>query len=185
MAGFFSGADGIQFGRREVKRVRKHLIVWAGATLALGFAACGGASTAATTSGSSGSATACVDAKAVHRAYVVVEHQSGTTIQRCVGFDGAAIDGMTLMKRSGIEFQSQTTSFGPAACQIDNEPKQFTECFPKDQPFWALWVESGGAWTMSQVGYGQVSIHDRDALGWHYVPQSGPPAYPPPLPAGG
>ena len=160
--------------------MRRHFL-WAGATLALLIAACGGSQTASTGS-SSATGGACLNPAAAHRAYVVVQHQSGGTVQRCVGFSGDEVDAATLMKQSKIQYQAQTTSFGLAVCQIDNEPARFSECFPQGKPYWSLWVESAGSWSMSQVGFSEVKLHDREVLGWHYVPQTGPSPAPPPTP---
>ncbi len=156
--------------------MRKHLI-WASATLALVIAACG--SSSPTSSG--GPANSCINASAVHHAYVVVQHLSGASLQKCVGFGGDTIDGQSLMDQSKIEYQTQTFSFGKGVCQIDNEPKQYSECFPRNQPYWALFVETGGAWAVAQTGYTAVTVHDKDALGWHYVQSSDQNPAPPPL----
>ena len=115
------------------------------------------------------------------RVLVVVEHLSGASLQRCVGFNGDSMDGQTLMDQSGIEYQTQTFSFGKAVCQVDNEPKQFSGCLPKNQPYWSLWVETGGRWSMAQVGYTQIQIHDKEALGWHDVSPTDASPSPPPL----
>jgi hypothetical protein len=116
---------------------------------------------------------------------VVVEHAGGKSIQKCVGFDGDRISGDDLMTRSGVEFQTQTFSgTGKAVCQIDNEPAQYSECFPKDKPYWALYVDQGsGGWQQAQTGYTQVSLKNGDALGWEYESATAsPPPPPPPLP---
>ena len=159
--------------------MRKHTF-WASATLALAIAAaaaCGGSPSNAASSPSN----TCVNAGAAHHAYVVVQHLSGTTVQKCVGFTGDTIDGKTLMDKSGVAYQSQTSSFGLEICAIDSEPRTFSECFPKNQPYWSLFVENSGAWAMAQTGISQVSLHDRDAVGWHYVSASDPSPAPPPL----
>ena len=156
--------------------MRKHLI-WASATLALVIAACGSSSTTSSAS----PANSCVNAVATHHVYVVVEHLSGASLQKCVGFNGDGIDGQTLMDQSKIEYQAQTFSFGKAVCEIDSEPKHYSECFPKNQPYWALFVETGGAWATSQTGYTAVMLHDKDALGWHYVTSADNNPAPPPL----
>src|SRR5216684_3027984 len=70
---------------------------------------------------------------------------------------------------------------GKAVCQVDNEPKQFSECFPQNQPYWALFVETRGAWTSSAGGFTDARLHDTEALGWHYVPSTDPSPGPPPL----
>jgi hypothetical protein len=159
--------------------VRKHLI-GASATLVLAITsittACGGSpGTASTSPGST-----CVNASAPRHAYVVVEHLNGATVQACVGFSTDAIDGQTLMDKSGIKYQFQKFSFGSAVCQIDNEPPQYSQCFPQNQPYWALFVESGGKWAQAQSGYTDQVLKDTDALGWHYVQASDPSPAPPP-----
>jgi hypothetical protein len=110
----------------------------------------------------------------------VVEHLSGSTVQACVGFSTDAIDGQTLMDKSGIKYQFQKFSFGSAVCQIDNEPPQYSQCFPQNQPYWALFIESAGKWAEAQSGYSNTVLKDKDALGWHYVQASDPSPAPPP-----
>lgn len=160
--------------------MRKHLL-WASATLALVTAACGGSSPTSQATPTS----SCVNGAAAHHAYVVVQHLSGATLQKCVGFAGDTIDGQALMDQSGIEFQTQTFSFGKGACQLDNEPAQFAKCFPDSGPYWSLFVETGGAWTTATKSYNALQLHDTEALGWHYVQQSDPSPAPPPLASAG
>ena len=159
--------------------MRKHLM-WASATLALVLGAANGCGGSATNAAAS-PGVSCVNASAPHHAYVVVQHLSGATVQKCVGFSTDTIDGPTLMDSSKIEYQAQTFSFGKAVCQIDSEPQTFDQCFPPNQPYWALFVETNGTWTQAANGYTQVTLHDKDALGWHYVQQSDPSPAPPPL----
>ena len=161
--------------------MRKHLI-GVSATLALTLVAgCGSA--AGSSAGAASSGTACVNAGAAHKAYLVVQHADGKVVNKCVGFAAAQINGEDLMKQSGIEYQAQTFSFGKAVCQLDDEPAQFSECFPKDKPFWALYELVGGQpWVQAQTAYTQVDLKDGDALGWTYASPTASPA-PPPLPA--
>ena len=149
--------------------MRAHLLV-----IALLLIACSGSTTASPPA----TATAtCVNAKAAHKAYLVVTHQDGKSVQRCVGFDADQLNGEDLMKQSGVEFQSQTFSFGKGMCQIDNEPAQFSECFPKDQPYWALFTATGSsAWTPAQTGYTAINLKAGDAMGWRYTPATASPA---------
>ncbi len=159
--------------------MRKHLM-WASATLALAIGAvnaCGGSPSTSSAS----PASSCVNAGAAHHAYVVVQHLSGPTLQKCVGFGSDTIDGQTLMDQSGVEYQTQTYSFGKAVCQVDNEPKTYDKCFAASGPNWSLFVESNGAWTVAQTGYTAITLHDKDALGWRYMPYDEHPS-PPPLP---
>ena len=157
--------------------MRKHL-VRASATLAIALgavSACGGSPA---TSSASPTST-CINASAPHHAYVVIQHLSGTSMQKCVGFSTDTIDGSTLMDVSGIEYQTQTFSFGKAVCQLDNEPAQFSQCFPQGQPTWTLFIETAGAWAVAPTGYTQVTVHDKEALGWRYELYDPSPAAPP------
>ena len=174
--------------------MRKHPIA-ASATLALlivAVAACGGSPA----TGASSPANTCVDAAAPHHAYIVVQHLSTSTapLQKCVGFSGDTIDAQTLMDRSGVEYQAQTFSFGKAVCQVDGEPSQYSKCFADNGPNWTLFLAIGATgatgatggtgatrtWALAQTGYTQVTLHDKDALGWVYTASASPA--PPPLP---
>ncbi len=154
----------------------RNRLMWASATLALVIAACG-----SSPSSTASQASSCVHASAAHHAYVVVEHLSGTSKQKCVGFAGDTIDGASLMDQSTIVYQTQTFSFGKGVCSIDSEPAQYTECFPKNKPYWSLFIETGGAWAPASTGYAAINLHDKDALGWHYVDSADQNPSPPPL----
>ena len=139
--------------------------------------ACGGGSVAG------GGGAACVNGSAANKAYLVVEHQSGTTVQKCVGFSGAQLAGDELMKDSGLKYATQHFSFGDAVCSIDSEPKTFDTCLPQGAPYWGLWTESkGGAWQQAQVGFAAVKLNPGDAMGWRYTPQTESNPSPPPAP---
>jgi len=149
----------------------------AGMTLALFVAACSPRPAGT----SAGQTIPCVNPSAAHHAYVVVQHLSGAAFQRCVGFDGATIDGQALMDQSGVQYMAHKLSAGKAVCQVDNEPQQVTECFPQNRPYWALFLETKSVWSGSTTGFTEASLHDGDALGWHYVAATDPSPAPPPL----
>ncbi|HEX2646711.1 MAG TPA: hypothetical protein VHO95_05760 [Candidatus Dormibacteraeota bacterium] len=128
-----------------------------------------------------GSPTQCTNSPP-HRAYVVVEHMSGTLVQRCVGFSGETIEGQALMDQSGVEYQARSVSSGKVVCQVDNEPAQFSECFPQNRPYWALFVDAGGHWSSAGGGFTDLKVVDGGAIGWHYVQATDPSPSPPPLP---
>jgi hypothetical protein len=155
--------------------VRNHF--FAGIVLVLMVAAC--SSPRATSSAAQ--VISCANAGAPHHAFVVVQHLSGASLQRCVGFNGAMIDGQTLMDQSGVQYQAHALSTGKAVCQVDNEPAQFSQCFPPQQPYWALFVESSGKWVTTAGGFTEARLHDGDALGWHFVAAADPSPAPPPL----
>ena len=149
----------------------------AGIMLAVSVAACG----LPPASRSTGQVISCVNTTAPHHAYVVVQHLSGATFQRCVGFAGATIDGQTLMDQSGVEYQAYKLSSGKSVCQVDNEPAHVTQCFPPNQPYWSLFLEIKGAWVGATAGFTDAILNDGDALGWHYVSASDKSPAPPPL----
>lgn len=155
--------------------MRSHL-AWGGFGLLL-MAGCSAPSTT-----TAANPVSCVDAGASHHAYVVVQHLSGAWFERCVGFTDAQIDGQAVMDRSGIQYQARSVSAGKVVCQIDQEPLSFSACFPQKQPYWALFIESGGHWSNAPGGMNDVRLHDGDALGWHYVRADDPAPAPPPLP---
>jgi hypothetical protein len=88
-------------------------------------------------SSSAGQFSSCANGGAAHHAYVVVQHMSGGSLQRCVGFDGSEIDGQTLMDQSGIEYPAHKLTSGKGVCQVDHEPQQYSQCFPQNQPYLA------------------------------------------------
>ena len=143
----------------------------------LSLAACGGSPAPAAAGGG------CAGGSQPHHAYLVVEHLSGRTVDRCVGFSGPTIAGDQLMKESGVVFSTQHFSFGDAVCSMDREPAAFDTCLPQNAPYWALWTEKAGAgWQQAQVGYAAVQLADGDALGWRYTPATDQNPSPPPPP---
>jgi hypothetical protein len=117
-----------------------------------------------------------------HHAYVVVQHLSGSWFERRVDFSAAEINGLAVMDQSGLQYAARTVTSGKVVCQVDMEPAAFSTCFPQNQPYWALFVESGGKWTSAASGVSDVKLHDGDAIGWHYVPADERAPQPPPLP---
>lgn len=164
--------------RKHVTRVSAKLaLAITGITVVVIVAACGGSPGSSATNQSS----ACVDASAAHHAYVVVMHASDQVVQRCVGFAGDTIDAPSLMDESKIEYQAQ--DFGPglgkALCQLDNEPAHYSKCLPDNGPYWTLFVETNGQWALAQTGFSQVTLHNKEALGWVYTAAASPSPPPP------
>ena len=138
-------------------------------------AGCGGANPG------SSAGSGCVNGGAPNKAYLVVQHQTGSTLQKCVGFSSSQLAGDQLMKDSGVKYATQHFSFGDAVCAIDSEPQSFDSCLPQGAPYWALWVSvKGGAWQQAQTGFTAVELAPGDALGWRYTPQSEKNPSPPP-----
>ncbi|MGH7609790.1 MAG: hypothetical protein ACREOD_07670 [Candidatus Dormibacteria bacterium] len=118
-----------------------------------------------------------------HRVEVVVELGDHHAVDSCVSFHAARISGEAALRHSGIEFATQQFSFGLAVCQIDHDPRSYSQCLASGQPYWALFIWSGhGPWRSASTGISGVSLRPGQALGWRYVPSSGsapPPRRPP------
>src|SRR5262245_9123734 len=110
----------------------------------------------------------CVDAKAAHHAYVVVQHGSGAWIERCVGFGPGFIDAPTLMGRAGISY----TWLESTLCAVDGEPATAAPCPPNETQRWAVFVTTADRWSMTSEPFDSVRIADRQALGLRYVAAS-------------
>jgi len=129
----------------------------------------------------------CAFAAGVHHVAVVVEHGSGAVLTECVAFSTDQVTGAQVMQLSGIEYATASYGgLGKAVCQVDREPASYPpSCWTATSPYWAMYVSrSGGTWAVSNQGVSSQEFHDGDALGWHYVPQSGAGGGPPPSPAG-
>ena len=124
----------------------------------------------------------CLDPRAPHQATVVVQHQSGSIVQRCVGFAADRLDGDRLMQLSGIQYQAQTfPGHGRVVCQLDNEPAQFDECLPAAGAFWITMLSvREGPWRQAVTGYASIQLRDGDALGWQYRAEVASPIPMPP-----
>ena len=101
-----------------------------------------------------------------------------------VSFAGSEIAGQAAMDASGIEYKAESVTSGKVVCQVDNEPATFTTCFPQNQPYWALFIASGGRWSSASGGISDVTLHDGEAIGWHYVASGDASPSPPPMPKG-
>jgi hypothetical protein len=142
--------------------------------MALLMSACGNGSAG---SGSSPGATC---SGSGHHVEVVVELGDHHVVDRCVAFQKSEIAGETALRRSGIEYATQHFSFGNAVCQIDHDPTSYTDCFATGQPYWALFLWTGGGkWKSASTGISEVTLKTGQALGWRYDSSSGTAAAPP------
>lgn len=129
----------------------------------------------------------CALAAGTHHVRVVVEHGNGSVLSRCVAFTADRLTGDEVMKMSAIEYSTNAYGgYGNAVCQVDGEPATYPPgCWTSTSRYWGMFVaRAGGPWSVSTLGVSGQSFSDGDALGWHYIPQSGGGGGPPPSPEG-
>lgn len=103
-------------------------------------------------------------------------------MQATVAFASDFVSGKTLMDCSGVSYTLAHSGTATVVCQIDREPANSTSCSVPGQPHWALFIFSSGHWSQPGIGFAGVQLHDREAMGWHYVPAAAGMLVPPPLP---
>jgi hypothetical protein len=113
------------------------------------------------------------------RIFVEVVKDGRVIATDCAGFSQSSVDALTVMRHGGLEFATQTSSFGTEICQVDHIPASYSQCLPQSAPYWADWIWSGGRWQMAQAAPEKTLLSAHEALGWVYTPQTGSPAPPP------
>jgi len=128
----------------------------------------------------------------------VVRHASGAVYDApgvCVGFAGGSVtmEGALQLaaQQYGLEYRAAyyNSSMGDELCQVDNEPRgtpqggwSASNCF--NGGYWATYTSTGGGpWAATGEGISNVTLHDGDAAGFAYEPNSSREP-PPPSPAG-
>jgi len=98
---------------------------------------------------------------------LVVEHQDGTSLQRCVGINGSSTTASTVLSSSGVEYDAPNGEL----CQVDNDPATGSypvPCLLGGHPYWAIWVrQADGSWKYAQYGISnsQLLLSSGDTLG--------------------
>jgi len=113
------------------------------------------------------------------RAGLVVTFGDGTTVTRCVQFEGEEISGADLLEASGLSLViSRYGGLGGAVCRIEAEgcadPGDcFCQCKGGECRYWSYYhLGEGGAWEYSQVGPSSHDLRDGDVDGWAWGPGS-------------
>lgn len=113
------------------------------------------------------------------RAGLVVTFGDGTTVTRCVQFEGEEISGADLLEASGLSMViSRYGGLGGAVCRIEAEgcadPGDcFCQCKGGECRYWSYYhLGEEGAWEYSQVGPSSHGLRDGDVDGWAWGPGS-------------
>lgn len=144
-----------------------------------------GCSSSTPTAAVSGAGASCSGVSGAHHVRVVVEASPSKIVSSCVGFSTPTLSAVKALEKSKIELGTQNYggSLGLAVCQADDVPAHYTQCFPTDAPYWAVFTSSdGAAWAAAQVGLSQITVDPGDSVGLRYDPASGTAA-PPPAPS--
>ncbi|MGB6838297.1 MAG: hypothetical protein WBF66_11435 [Dehalococcoidia bacterium] len=113
------------------------------------------------------------------RAGLVVTFGDGTTVTRCVQFEGEEISGADLLEASDLSLViSRYGGLGGAVCRIEAEgcadPGDcFCQCKGGECRYWSYYhLGEEGAWEYSQVGPSSHGLRDGDVDGWAWGPGS-------------
>jgi hypothetical protein len=127
-------------------------------------------------------------AEPLHRAGVVVVHEDGSVVSRCVGFNEESINGYDLLARGGFAPRSEVTSMGASVCSLDGQGCDagedcFCQCKSSTCVYWTYWQLLPEGWRYSNAGAATVAVQDGDVQGWVWgeskpnaAAQNGPPA---------
>ena len=106
-----------------------------------------------------------------NQAGLVVVHEDGRVVTRCVRFDEAQISGLTLLQRSGILFSASTGPMGSTICSLNGEGCPTSDCWCecKGTPC-AYWIyfqrNPDGSWGYANIGAAMRQLTDGDVDGW-------------------
>lgn len=126
---------------------------------------------------------------APHRAGLVVVHEDGAVAGRCVGFDEESISGYELLVRGGFAPRSEVTAMGMSVCSLDGQGCNagadcFCQCKSSTCRYWTYWRQLPQGWRYSNIGAGNIQVHDGDVQGWVWgdsKPNASAQNAPPPL----
>lgn len=111
---------------------------------------------------------------------LVVRHAEGELAYAYVGFVEDEINGVELLKRSGLDIVTVTFGgLGEGVCSIDEHGCPATECRqrvcqgPTDEsPFWQYFRQATpGDWRPLALGGSQTKVRDGDLDGWSWTPK--------------
>ncbi|MGQ9490119.1 MAG: hypothetical protein ACUVR4_05460 [Anaerolineae bacterium] len=109
------------------------------------------------------------------RAGLVVRFGDGRVETRCITFDAAAISGVELLERSGLQIiLDYNNGLGGAVCSIAGEGCAFPQedCFCRCQgtecQYWAYYHGQDGRWLYSDLGASSYQVTDGALEGWSW-----------------
>ena len=111
-----------------------------------------------------GSATA----QEVKQGDVIIQFDATTQVVRPFTFTNE-VSGLDVLRLSGLEVVTVSTSFGPAVCSIEGVGCPAEDCFCNPSKYWAYAYWDGAAWQSYAVGAGSSVISRTGAVeGWRW-----------------
>lgn len=106
-----------------------------------------------------------------NQAGVVVVHEDGSVVSRCVGFTEESISGYELLVRGGFTVRSDVTAMGASVCSVDGQGcGEGTDCFCQCQSspciYWTYWQLLPEGWRYSNAGPATIQVQHGDVQGW-------------------
>jgi hypothetical protein len=113
-----------------------------------------------------------------HQAGLIVQHQDGSLVLKCINFQGDEITGEQLLQLSEIPYVSDVTNpMGSKLCSIDGQgcnfpaEKCFCQCGNSGPcTYWAYFVlNQEGKWVYSPLGVKGRIVHNGDVDAWAWL----------------
>src|SRR4051812_38380114 len=81
-----------------------------------------------------------------HEAGLVVVHEDGSVVSRCVGFAEESVSGYELLVRGGFAPRTDVTSMGASVCSLDGQGCEagkdcFCQCKSSTCRYWTYWQQ--------------------------------------------
>jgi LPXTG-motif cell wall-anchored protein len=108
---------------------------------------------------------------APNKAGLVIVHEDGSVVSRCVGFPAASISGYDLLVRGGFAPRSEVTSMGASVCSLDGQgcaagQDCFCQCKSSPCIYWTYWQLLPDGWRYSNAGATSGQVHNGDMQAW-------------------
>lgn len=107
------------------------------------------------------------------RAGLVVVHEDGTVVTRCIGLaaEESSISGLELLQRSGLDLYTDAGGVGTSICRLDGqgcgpEADCFCQCQSSDCRYWSYWQLDGAEWRYANLGASATTVAAGSVEGW-------------------
>jgi len=105
--------------------------------------------------------------KTSSKAALVVTLPDGSSLLRCVEFEGETISGYDLLANSGLQLAAKySPGMGNAVCGIEGQGCPTDNCFCKQPDYWSYWHFENGEWGYSAVGADVYEVSAGMVDGW-------------------